>query len=159
MRSTKNERGSRRSISRVKQGVKQMKDWKRGQYHEYTYPAHYSCSAHFDFSYSQPGRGYSAYCQQLDLSRAHSITMPRTCINNTSCNKPKVVPEPEIHTPRGKERQCGVCDIWAAGSMGYSTWGQHGPVVIADSFHADGLGLITCADRKEMIVSPHYQAG
>ncbi len=42
------------------------------------------------------------------MSSAHSITMPCTCMNNTSCNKLKVVPEPEIPVPRGKEWQSGV---------------------------------------------------
>ncbi len=42
------------------------------------------------------------------MSRAHSITMPCTCVNNTSCNLPKVVQEPEIPAPRGKEWQSGV---------------------------------------------------
>ncbi len=43
--------------------------------------------------------------------------MPYTCVNNTSCNQPKVVPEPEIPTPRGKEWQRGVGYTQAAGSM------------------------------------------
>ncbi len=33
--------------------------------------------------------------------------MPCTCMNNTSCNQPKVVPELEIPVPRGKEQQLG----------------------------------------------------
>ncbi len=43
--------------------------------------------------------------------------MPCTCVNNTSCNQPKVVPELEIQGPRGKEQQRGVADTKAAGSM------------------------------------------
>ncbi len=36
------------------------------------------------------------------MSWAHSIPTPCTCVNNTSCKQPKVVPEPEILAPRGK---------------------------------------------------------
>ncbi len=36
---------------------------------------------------------------------------------NTSCNQQKVVQEPEIQAPRGKEWQCGVGDKQATGSM------------------------------------------
>ncbi len=54
------------------------------------------------------------------MSLAHSTTMPCTmheqCIN-TSCNQPKVVPEPEIPAPRDKEKQRGVGDIHADCSM------------------------------------------
>ncbi len=42
------------------------------------------------------------------MSWAHSITTPCTRVNNTSCNKPKVVPEPEIPALRGKEWQSGL---------------------------------------------------
>ncbi len=42
------------------------------------------------------------------MSWAHSRTTPCTCVNNTSCNQPKVVPKPEVQTPRGKEWQCRV---------------------------------------------------
>ncbi len=38
-------------------------------------------------------------------------------MNNTSCNQPKVVPEPEIQVPTNKERQSRVGDTRAAGSM------------------------------------------
>ncbi len=38
-------------------------------------------------------------------------------MNNSSCNQPKVVPEPEIPVPRCKEQWGGVADIRAAGSM------------------------------------------
>ncbi len=38
-------------------------------------------------------------------------------MNNTSCNPPRVVLEPEIHGPRGKERQSGVADTQAASSV------------------------------------------
>ncbi len=48
------------------------------------------------------------------MSWGHSITKPCTCMNNTSCNQPKVVPEPEIPALKGKEGQCGVADTWAA---------------------------------------------
>ncbi len=41
-------------------------------------------------------------------------------MNNTSCNLSKVAPELEILDPRGKERQCGVADTWAAGRMAIS---------------------------------------
>ncbi len=51
------------------------------------------------------------------MSWAHSITTPCTCVNNTSCNQPKVVPEREIQAPIGKERQRRVGDIQAADSM------------------------------------------
>ncbi len=34
---------------------------------------------------------------------AHSITTPCTCVNSTSCNQLKIIPEPEIQAPRGKE--------------------------------------------------------
>ncbi len=42
------------------------------------------------------------------MNRAHSITTPCTCVNNTSCNQPKVVSEPEIPAPRVKEWQSGM---------------------------------------------------
>ncbi len=45
------------------------------------------------------------------------MTMPYTCMNNISCNQPKVVPQLEIQAPRGKERQHGVGEAQAAGSM------------------------------------------
>ncbi len=48
------------------------------------------------------------------MSWAQSITMCCTCVNNISCNKPKVVPELEIPAPRSKEWQHGVADIRAA---------------------------------------------
>ncbi len=51
------------------------------------------------------------------MSWAYSITTHCTCMNNTSCNQPKVVLEPEIQAPRGKEWQHGVDGTWAAGSM------------------------------------------
>ncbi len=38
-------------------------------------------------------------------------------MNNTSCNQPKVVPEPEIQGPTGKEWQHGVADRAASSSM------------------------------------------
>ncbi len=40
--------------------------------------------------------------------------MPCACVNNTSCNLPKVVPELEIPAPRGKEWQCGVVGTQAS---------------------------------------------
>ncbi len=75
---------------------------------------------------------YRSYCQQLEcphsslpswpyyMSSAHRITTPCTCMNYTSCNQPKVVPEPEIQAPRGKEWQRGVgtfelLAVWAIG--------------------------------------------
>ncbi len=42
------------------------------------------------------------------MSSAHRITTPCTCMNNTSCNQPKVVLEQEIQAPRGKQCQHGV---------------------------------------------------
>ncbi len=51
------------------------------------------------------------------MSRANSINTLCTSVNNTSCNKPKVVPEPEIQAPRGTERQCGVGGTQAAASL------------------------------------------
>ncbi len=60
------------------------------------------------------------YCQQLEclhsslpfwpyyMSSAYSISMPCTCVNSTTCNQLKVLQEPEIQAPRGKERQRGV---------------------------------------------------
>ncbi len=42
------------------------------------------------------------------MSSAHRITAPCTCVNNTSCNQLKVVPESEIQALRGKEWQRGV---------------------------------------------------
>ncbi len=51
------------------------------------------------------------------MSRAHSIMMPCTCVNNTSCNQPKVVREPEIQALRDKERQHRVADTQAVCSM------------------------------------------
>ncbi len=43
------------------------------------------------------------------IERNDSITMPPcTCVNNTSCNQQKVVLEPEIPAPRGKEWQSGM---------------------------------------------------
>ncbi len=37
--------------------------------------------------------------------------------------------------------------------------GQCGPVVKADSTYAGGLGSISSAGRKNMVVCPHYQTG
>ncbi len=51
------------------------------------------------------------------MSWDNSVIMPCTCMNNKSCNQPKVVLEPEIQTPRGKERLCGVGNPRATGSM------------------------------------------
>ncbi len=57
-----------------------------------------------------------AYCQKIEchpihtaiwqyyMSWAHSITMTCTCVNNTSCNQTKVVPEPEIQAPQRQRR-------------------------------------------------------
>ncbi len=50
-------------------------------------------------------------CWPYYMSWYHTIT---TCVNNTSCNQPKVVQEPEIQAPRGTERQHGVGDTQAA---------------------------------------------
>ncbi len=50
------------------------------------------------------------------MSWVNCITTPYTCVNNTSCNQLKVVLEPEIQDPRGKERKCGVDDTRASGS-------------------------------------------
>ncbi len=44
----------------------------------------------------------------LVMSWAHSITTPCTCMNNTSYTQPKVVQQPKIPAPRGKEWQRGV---------------------------------------------------
>ncbi len=38
-------------------------------------------------------------------------------MNNTSCNQPKVIPEPEITAPRGNERQRGEGGTQCAGSV------------------------------------------
>ncbi len=46
-------------------------------------------------------------------SWTHSIIRPCTCVNDTSCNQLKVVPEPEMPVPRDKEGQCGVGDTRA----------------------------------------------
>ncbi len=45
------------------------------------------------------------------------MTTPSTIMNNASCNQPKVVSEPDIQAPRGKEWQHGVVDTRVAGSV------------------------------------------
>ncbi len=47
-------------------------------------------------------------CWTYNMNWVHSITTPCTCVNNTSCNQPRVVQEPEIPASRGKEWQRGV---------------------------------------------------
>ncbi len=58
------------------------------------------------------------------MSSAHSISTPCTCMNNTSCNQPKVVTESEIQAPIGKEWQPGVgtLELLAACEVSYCLW-------------------------------------
>ncbi len=56
------------------------------------------------------------------MGSVHSLPMPCTCVNNTPCNQPKIVLEPEIPALRGKEWQYGVGDTQAAWQYGIVTF-------------------------------------
>ncbi len=88
-----------------------------------------------------------------------SLTMPRICVNNTFCNKMKLVPETEIQAPSGKE-QHGVGDTRVSGSMDSECLMEYKLSLLRNvfSFYWKTLKWRMCYHLRMIVMGPGFLA-